>query len=118
MVFGTPGGDGQAQAMLQTFLNVFVFGMNPQMAVESPRFISISFPNSFAPNEYYPGQLALERRLEDAIAEALAERGHAVAWWPEWFWRCGSVCMCVVDRATGIRHAGADPRQGSYALGW
>ena len=36
----------QIQAMLQTFLNLFVFGMGPQAAVEAPRFASYSFPNS------------------------------------------------------------------------
>ncbi|HEV7268627.1 MAG TPA: gamma-glutamyltransferase, partial [Falsiroseomonas sp.] len=35
--FGTPGGDVQSQAMLQTLLNVLLFGMDPQDAVEHPR---------------------------------------------------------------------------------
>src|SRR5206468_8845257 len=33
MPFGTPGGDVQAQALLQVFLNMMVFDMNPQQAV-------------------------------------------------------------------------------------
>jgi len=57
MPFGTPGGDAQAQAMLQVFLNVVVFGMQIQEAFEEPRFISYSFPGSFE-----PPTLALRRR--------------------------------------------------------
>src|SRR5262249_39687280 len=35
---GCPGGDDQGQADLQMILNMLVFGMNPQQAVEAPRF--------------------------------------------------------------------------------
>src|SRR5207237_7237686 len=42
MPFGTPGGDVQQQAMLQVFLNVTVFGMELQRAVEAPRIASRS----------------------------------------------------------------------------
>src|SRR5690606_26145803 len=40
MVFGTPGGDGQTQTLLQVFNNIVVFGMTPQAAVEAPRWRS------------------------------------------------------------------------------
>ncbi|HEU5320281.1 MAG TPA: gamma-glutamyltransferase, partial [Methylomirabilota bacterium] len=46
MPFGTPGGDVQQQAMLQVFLNVTVFGMPLQEAIEAPRLASRSFPDS------------------------------------------------------------------------
>ena len=118
MPFGTPGGDGQTQAMLQVFLNIALFGMDAQAAVEAPRFITNSFPNSFAPNDYYPGRLNLERRMGQSLGETLDSFGHDVTWWPDWFWRGGSVCAIVVDETTGILHAGADPRQGSTAAGW
>jgi gamma-glutamyltranspeptidase/glutathione hydrolase len=49
MPFGTPGGDVQQQAMLQVFLNVTVFGMPLQRAVELPRVASRSHPDSFWP---------------------------------------------------------------------
>ena len=58
MPFGTPGGDVQCQAMLQVFLNINVFGMAPQAAVEAPRFAGYSFPGSFEPHPYYPGAAA------------------------------------------------------------
>ncbi len=115
---GTPGGDVQVQAMAQVFLNIFEFGMDVQSAVEAPRFMSQSFPNSFAPHQYYPGRLNLEPRLGRKLGDALAARGHVVYWWPDWFWRLGSVCTINIDREHGLMHAGADPRQESYAIGW
>jgi len=41
--FGSPGNDVQPQAMLQVFLNMVLFDMTPQQAVEQPRFASASF---------------------------------------------------------------------------
>src|SRR5204862_3895155 len=62
MPIGTPGGDVQAQAMLQVLLNMTAFGMNPQQAVEAPRFATYSFPDSFEPHSYSPGVLYVENR--------------------------------------------------------
>jgi gamma-glutamyltranspeptidase/glutathione hydrolase len=118
MPFGSPGGDVQCQAMLQVLLNVAVFGMDPQLAVEQPRFASYSFPNSFQPHDYYPGRLHIESRVAAATGEALAARGHDVRWWPETTWRAGAVCGIVADHRTGILTGGADPRRASYAIGW
>jgi gamma-glutamyltranspeptidase/glutathione hydrolase len=117
MAFGTPGGDVQSQAMLQTLLNLLVFGMSPQAAVEAPRFATQSFPDSFWPHRYFPGRLTLEGRIAEATAEALADRGHGVARWRDWEWRAGGVCLVRVDEA-GVRWGAADPRRDSYALAW
>jgi gamma-glutamyltranspeptidase/glutathione hydrolase len=116
--FGTPGGDVQAQAMLQTLLNRFEFGMDPQTAVEAPRFATFSFPDSFEPHSIQPGRLVLEARLPQSLADQLAGVGHDVAWWPEWTWKAGAVCMIDSDPRAGVHHAGADPRRSTYALGW
>ncbi len=117
MPFGTPGGDVQAQAMLQVLLNVVVFGQSPQAAVEAPRFATQSFPDSFWPHRYFPGRLTLEGRIPDATAVTLADRGHRVERWSDWEWRAGAVCLVRVDEA-GVRWGAADPRRDSYALAW
>ncbi|HEV8308697.1 MAG TPA: gamma-glutamyltransferase family protein [Methylomirabilota bacterium] len=117
MPFGTPGGDVQTQAMLQVFLNIIVFGLSPQAAIEAPRFASQSFPDSFWPHRYFPGRLTLERRIPDATAHALADRGHRVERWGDWEWRAGAVCLVRVDDA-GVRWGAADPRRDSYAVAW
>ncbi|MGH8849516.1 MAG: gamma-glutamyltransferase family protein [Casimicrobiaceae bacterium] len=118
MPIGTPGGDVQAQAMLQVFLNMTVFGMNPQQAVEAPRFASYSFPDSFEPHSYAPGVLQVESRVPLPVREGLAARGHKVADWPDFVWRAGAVCVLRPERATGVISAGADPRRPCYAVGW
>ena len=46
LAFGTPGNDAQPQTMVQVFLNIVEFGMNPQQAVEAPRLCSLNFPRS------------------------------------------------------------------------
>jgi len=115
MPFGTPGGDVQQQAMLQVFLNVTVFGMELQRAVEAPRIASRSFPDSFWPHATAPGKVEAERRIAPETRAALAALGHAVVEWPEWEWRAGAVCAVQVG-SDGTRWAGADPRRGSHAI--
>lgn len=116
--FGTPGGDVQAQAMAQVFLNIAEFGMNPQDAIEAPRFATYSFPSSFEPHAYHPGRLNLESRIPASDGDTLRALGHDVEWWPDSTWLAGGVCAISSDRVTGIMSAGADPRRSSSALGW
>ena len=115
MPFGTPGGDAQVQAMAQIFLNVVEFGMDPQQAIEAPRFVSMSFPNSFWPHAYRPGVLAVESRVGDDVLSGLADRGHTMERWADWEALTGGACAIQVDR--GALFAGADPRRESYAIG-
>ncbi len=115
--FGTPGGDVQLQAMLQFLLNMTVFGMSPQRAIEAPRFATQSFPDSFWPHRYFPGRVTLEGRFPESTLEALRARGHEVERWTAWEWRAGGVCLARIDGA-GIRWGAADPRRDSYAVAW
>ncbi|MDA0664336.1 MAG: gamma-glutamyltransferase family protein [Proteobacteria bacterium] len=118
MAFGTPGGDVQTQAMVQTFLNVVTFGMDIQNAIEAPRFASYSYPSSFEPHDYFPGRLDLEARIPEGTADTLASYGHNIAWWPEKTWKAGGMCCIVNDTASGMLQAGADPRRAGYGLAW
>jgi gamma-glutamyltranspeptidase/glutathione hydrolase len=118
MAFGTPGGDVQCQAMLQAFLNIVAFGLDPQQAVEAPRFASASFPNSFAPHAYHPGRLNVETSIPEGVRVELEKRGHRLHLWPERAWRAGAVCAIVIDPDTGVLKAAADPRRMNYALAW
>lgn len=118
MALGTPGGDVQMQAMLQTFLNVVEFGMPLQRAIEMPRVWSANFPNSFAPHGYVPGTLCVEDGIDDSATQALRALGHRVEPWARFAAAGGGVCAVMKDRATGLLHAGADPRRECYAIAW
>ena len=118
MPFGTPGGDVQPQAMLQVLLNMFVFDMAPQAAIEQPRFASSSFPGSSDPHSYTPRRMSMERRFSDETASALDRMGHSVNWWREWEWHAGSVCAILADRETGMMEGGADVRRPGGVRGW
>ena len=122
MPFGTPGGDTQTQVMAQVFLNVFVFGMDPQSAVEAPRFVTYSFPASSEPHDDYPGRLYLEGAIGDDIADRLKALGHEVLRWeggspvttgPD----VPAPCAILADRARGVLTGGADPRRPSGVAG-
>ncbi len=115
MPFGTPGGDVQQQAMLQVFLNIAVFDMPPQVAVEMPRVASRSFPDSFWPHLMSPGRLEVEGRIPQDTRQALAALGHDIAMWPDWEWRAGAVCAVKVG-PDGTRWSAADPRRGCHAI--
>jgi len=118
MAFGTPGGDVQAQSMLQVFLNVNEFGLPVQQAIEAARFSSFNFPNSFAPYDYFPGRLCVESRLGRETIAALTALGHVVESWNAVASTAGAVCAILRDPHTGILHAGADPRREAYAAAW
>ena len=115
MTLGCPGGDSQAQANLQLLLNVMVFGMNPQEAVEAPRFSSQSVTNSFYPRVYLRGQLDVEPGIPGNVRAKLAALGHKIAEAES----CGMGAVVTQrDPQTGVVSAGADPRRTTYAIGW
>lgn len=115
MTIGCPGGDNQAQADLQLILNMLVFGMDPQQAVEAPRFASASMINSFYPREYLPGRLNVEPGISVAVRSKLAAMGHRVVETQS----CGiGAIVTQRDPETGIMSAGGDPRRTTYAIGW
>ncbi len=113
MTFGCPGGDNQVQGNLQLILNSLVFGMDPQQAVEAPRFATSSNVNSFYPHVYYPGQLDLEEGFADSTVGALKALGHKIYRTAN----CGlGATVSVRDPETGSMSTGADPRRACYAL--
>ena len=118
MPIGTPGGDLQPQAVLQTLLNLQVFGMGTQEAVDAPRFITHSQPNSFSPHTAYPGRLTMEGRIDRATGDALAAKGHRVEWLDDMTWKTAGVCLVAKDLEKGILWGGADSRRPSRAMGW
>lgn len=117
MVLSTPGGDNQDQALIQVFLNVVEFGMNPQEAVEAPRFDTQHFVSSFDDHAFLPGSLNLESRIGIKNIQELSRLGHKVKVQGEWG-TLSSPTVILYDPKTGVASAGADPRRGRYAVAW
>ena len=118
MALGCPGGDAQVQAMLQVFLNMVEFGMDPQAAIEAPRIISHSFPNSFWPHHSRPGEATVESRIPADVRDELASKGHRLMLDGAWSGKVARVCTIRIESESGVRTAGADPRSTSYAAAW
>jgi gamma-glutamyltranspeptidase/glutathione hydrolase len=113
----TPGGDNQDQALLQVLLNVIVFGMNPQEAVEAARFETLHLVSSFDDHRFQPGLLQMEERIGAAVIDELRRRGHRVEVRPDY--HPGSAPTIVMyDPAKRTISAGADVRRGRYAVAW
>jgi gamma-glutamyltranspeptidase/glutathione hydrolase len=117
MALSTPGGDNQDQALLQVLLNIIEFGMNPQEAVEAPRFDTQHYVSSFDDHEFLPGSLNIESRVSLKTIQALTDRGHKVRVQSEWG-TLSAPTVIVYDTTTGVAAAGADPRRGRYAVAW
>jgi len=113
----TPGGDNQDQALLQVLLNVIEFGMNPQEAVEAPRFETMHLVSSFDDHRFNPGLLQVEGRVASPAVEELKKRGHKVDVRGDY--ASGSAPTIILfNPQTKVIQAGADVRRGRYAVGW
>ena len=117
MVLSTPGGDNQDQALLQVLLNIIEFDMNPQEAVEAPRFDTQHYVSSFDDHEFLPGSLNVESRVSLKTIQALSSKGHKVKVQSEWG-TLSAPTVIVYDLKTGAAAAGADPRRSRYAVAW
>ncbi len=113
----TPGGDNQDQALMQVLLNIIEFGMNPQEAVEAPRFETEHFVSSFADHKFNAGSLNLEKRFGPELIEEMKKRGHKVEVKPD-FAPSAAPTIVLFDPKTKLIQAGADVRRGRYAIGW
>lgn len=118
LAYGTPGMDTQPQTLVQFIANVIDFGMDPQQAVEAPRFATQSFPRAFDPHDSEPNSLYLEGRIEENVVSELTAFGHDVKVWPEFTSEAGVVCAIMADWKNETLIGAADPRRLSYAIGW
>ena len=119
MAMSTVGGDYQEQVMLQVFLNIVVFGMNAQQAVEAPKFTTDHLVDSFAGHPFGAGAMNLEERLskDTRLLRDLESKGHTVE--STGSWRNGTAPTVILyDANSGIMEAGGDPRRHRHAIAW
>lgn len=113
----TPGGDSQDQQILNVLLNMIVFGMPIQEAIEAPRINSLHPFSSFDSHESEPGVLEIENRVPAAVRDALTARGHTLRVLGAYGMSTGVVAVGV-DPKDGTLRGGADVRRERYVFGW
>ena len=104
-VFGTPGGDGQPQTLVQILNNVLRHGMTPQQAVEAARW-----------RVFAGTRLGVEPGIDSSTRVLLERRGHVVRV-QQPSAEFGGAQMIVIH-SSGARMTGADPRREAYAVVW
>lgn len=107
LAFGTPGGDGQTQTLIQVLNNLVVFGMGPQEAVDAPRF-----------RRYADGSLSIEERVPESVRAALVSRGYEVRVRQGWTAEFGGAQAVRIDSETRSLRAGADRRREGFAAAY
>ncbi|MBL9201616.1 MAG: gamma-glutamyltransferase family protein [Opitutaceae bacterium] len=113
----TPGGDSQDQQVLNVLLNVIVFGMDLQPAIEAPRINSNHPHSSFDNHANAPGQLDIEARIPANVQEELRARGHALRVLGPYGMQSGVVAVGL-NPQTGTLRGGSDLRRERYIMGW
>jgi gamma-glutamyltranspeptidase / glutathione hydrolase len=114
IAISTPGADNQDQALLQVILNILVFDMSPQEAVEAPRFQTEAFYSSFGMHNFIPGKVNLESRIPKETTDKLSAMGHIVTVTGPWSNVSGPVVIKIGD---GLLEGGADPRRNRFIVG-
>ena len=113
-VGGTPGADVQVQSNLQAICNVIDYGLNPQEAIEAPRWQHGPVVGGADPAEE---TLAIEDRVPSEVTADLTARGHTIAPLGPWA-HSSSYQLFAVHPETGAYLAGSDPRCDGHAAGY
>ena len=117
LAISTPGGDSQDQQILNVLLNIMVFDMDIQAAIEAPRINSNHPHSSFDNHDSVPGQLEIENRVPAKVLDDLRARGHVLRVVGPYAMSTGVVAVGVNPK-TGTLRGGADPRRERYIFGW
>ena len=108
LCYGVMGGFMQPQGHLQVTVNVVDHGLDPQRALDAPRFCVLEGK-----------RVAIEEGTSEALRSELARRGHEVAYTTglerSLF---GGGQVIARDPQTGVLAAGSDPRKDGCAVGY
>lgn len=117
LAIGTPGGDNQAQQIMNVLLRILAYGQPLQAAIEAPRINSNHFHGSFAIKKDDPGVLEVEDRIPQEVRDDLTARGHKLDVLGPFGVSTGIVAAGVVP-GSGTLRGGADVRRERYVFGW
>lgn len=105
--YGVMGAMQQAQGHLQTLVNMIDFGLEPQQALDAPRF-SVRLGEG----------VAVEDTVTSEVIRELSSRGHRILVSPPHGILFGSGQIITRDAETGVLTGGSEPRADGCALGW
>jgi gamma-glutamyltranspeptidase / glutathione hydrolase len=108
MAFGIMGGWNQAQAHAQFVSNIADFDMNPQAALDAPRFTKETFPGC---------DVNIEARIPEKTQKELTALGHQLVLRGDFSaTRMGSGQAVMRDFSTGVNFGASDPRKDGAAV--
>jgi gamma-glutamyltranspeptidase/glutathione hydrolase len=111
LLYGTQGGEGQPQTQTALVTRMIDYGMNPQQAINEPRWV-------WGRTWGKPTQeLKIEGRVRPEAEEALVSAGHLVRRVKEFDGVMGHAHAIWIDEQ-GFLSGGADPRSDGRAVGW
>ena len=105
--YGVMGAMQQAQGHLQTLVNMIDFGLEPQQALDAPRF-SVRLGEG----------VAIENTASPEVIRDLSSRGHPVLVAEPHGILFGSGQIIKRDMETGVLTGGSEPRADGFAIGW
>jgi gamma-glutamyltranspeptidase/glutathione hydrolase len=115
LAFSVQGGDSQDQNLLQYFLNIVEFGMNPQQAAEAHNITSYQMQSSFGAHQSEPGRIEVSRKIPDWTRAELAEMGYQV----DTIERTYSPITAIwFDREHGTMWGAASDYGEDYGIAW
>jgi gamma-glutamyltranspeptidase len=111
-VLGTPGADHQVQINLQLLTALIDCNIDPQSAVESPRWSSSQVGQGTWP-QIGDGRLTIESDFDTAVLSELEARGHSLNRVPQL--ACPGAAHIIRINTNEVRIAGSDPRRDGWA---
>ncbi len=105
--YGVMGAMQQAQGHLQTMVNMIDFGLEPQQALDAPRF-SVRLGEG----------VAIENTVSPEVIRDLSKRGHPILVAEPHGILFGSGQIIKRDAETGVLTGGSEPRADGFAIGW
>lgn len=109
LCFGVMGAFMQPQGHVQALVNMVDFGLDPQAALDAPRF---------RVDEQGSQRVAVETTAPISLRKALAALGHDVRPESPWDGAFGGGQVIAVDPETGALWGGSDPRKDGCAVGF
>ena len=111
-VLGTPGADHQVQINTQLLTAMVDCDIDPQTAVESPRWSSSQVGQGTWP-QIGDGRLTVENDFDEAVLSDLEARGHGLIRVPHL--ASPGAAHIIRVKPNGVRIAGSDPRRDGWA---